>query len=1206
MDDTCAGNMPGGSRRRAVTVLALSAAVLLAAVAPLLAGIFSTKQVGSNSHSSKSAAQRRADWFFRPRAFPAGYIPAGARQKAYLQMREMLERTYGAGRSTSGTAWQSIGPAPTAEAAFGSTSGRVTSLVVDPSDTTNKTVYLGAADGGVWKTTDATNWSPLTDPQPSLAIGSLALDKSTVPPTIYAGTGEENFSADSYYGAGVLKSIDGGQTWTASGVGAFGGATSPMSATADGPYIGAMSVSPNTITHAIVLAGVKGAGSGLPSGIWRSSDGATSWIQVLPSANNVEGTDVAFDPNDSTGMTAYAALGHPDGDAGAGSPCAPATPCNGVYVSSNAGASWTRLTGLDQVTNQTTDGRITLALGPQVSGKTVVYAAIADATSSSADFIGIFKSLDGGVTWAQMTEPPNSFCEPECYYDMALRVSPVDSTVVFAGGASGNGTGSTLYRSIDGANSWQDVTVDQAKNAIHVAQHSIAFSSDGTQLYVGNDGGVWGSSDVTNKSVAAGAQTWNNLNSGSTTSGLSITQFSPGVSIHPASDNVAFGGTQGNAAQLYLGGAWQYTGGEECDGGYTAFDATEPSTIFVTCEDLQQPASVWPFIFRSMTGGLMNDFAPAENGIDTSDSASYLPPLIGDPSKSGAFYLATDRVYRSLDSGSTWAPVSADLTGNPGDYLTAMAVAPNDSNTLYVGAINGIVQVSKNVLSSSVGFAPITAGLPLRSVTALAVDLGDSQTAYVAFSGFSGFDGDAVGHVFQTVNGGAQWNDISGNLPNIPVNAIVVDPDIADTLYVGTDVGVFTTSNSGVSWSPLGTGLPNVVVLSLGLRSASRVLSAGTHGRGVWDLALGGLPAFQLTDLSPVAATAGAPSFPLTVTGSGFTSSSKILLNSTPLTPTTLNADGSLSATVPASSIQAGGVYNVSVMNGSTSSNFLQLAVSNPVPTISALSPTAETVGTTTFTLSVTGTNFVSNSVVNFGNSTLTPATGSTTSTTITVTVPQSSIATASVINVTVTNPAPGGGTSNPEPFDVEDYTYGTVTPAVVTVNSGAIAQFQIPVIALNGLSATLTLACGTGLPGDATCTFNPSTIVPTAAGAVEMLQIQTQHNNSLVPIVNPRQQAPPPLRKYWFVFAAAMLLWFFFWARWLRQAGAHWRRRLALGMSLAGLVFMAALAGCGGGSGQGTPDGTYLVTISATGTTTNLDTSVAVHDTTVTVVVQN
>ena len=1180
----------------------LSALILLVAVAPVVAQKSASKKRPPHS-ATIDLARRRAEWFFHPRAYPAGRIPAGAREAAIKELRKMREESAAATPNVSSLTWQSIGPAPTSQTPFGNTSGRVTALISDPSDATGKTLYLGAADGGVWKTTDLQNWSPLTDDQSSLSIGSLALDATTSPVTLYAGTGEENFARDSYYGAGILKSTDGGQTWTGSGVGIFGGVTAPLNAASGGPFIGAISVDPNSSLHQVVLAAVKGGDPSIPSGIWRSTNGGANWTQVLSASPKVEATDVVFDPNDATGMTAYAALGHPAGDADAGSPCRAAAPCNGVFISTNAGATWTRLTGLDQATDQTQFGRIVLALGPQVSGKTVVYAAIAEANDSSSSFFGLFKSLDAGTTWAELTEPPNNLCNPSCFYDMALRVSPANASLVFAGGSNGGGSGSTLYRSIDGGSTWQDVSIDKSNTAIHSAQHALGFTQDGTSLFVGNDGGVWSSSDVTNTGVAAGSHTWNNLNTGSTTAGLSITQFYPGLSVHPSSDNIAFGGTQGNSAQLFNNNAWVSTGTPQCDGGFTAIDATFPNTVFTTCGDLQQPASVAPFIFRSLSGGFVNDFITVENGINTSDPASYLPPLVGDASRSQTFYLATNRVYQTLDNGNTWTAISTDLTGSLGNFLTALTVAPSDSNTVYVGSIDGIVQVSHNVLSGSAGFAKVISGLPNRSVTSLAVDAADPTLAYVAFSGFSGFNGDTLGHVFMTTNGGGQWNDISGNLPNIPVNAIVADPNTSGTLYIGTDIGAFISTDSGTSWQPLGTSLPNVVVLSLNLRPASRVLTAVTHGRGAWDVSLGGLPALQLTDISPVASNA-APPIDITATGVGFTSQSVIQVSGAPITPTTLNADGTLSASIPATALQGSGVFGITVANGSTVSNSLPFSVTNPPPTISSLSPTSTIVDGETVILTVTGTNFVTNSSINFGNTTLTPSAGST-STSIIATIPTSALATAAAVNVTVTNPAPGGGTSNAVEFDVQDYAFGAVSPTVATIKAGATATFTIPVIALEGFSAVLTVTCGTGLPADGTCTFNPSTITPAAGGVNESLAISTVSNGNIPPANSPRPNLPLS-RGLWLTIAALAALWLATRIRNSSQSNGSIRlpaRRVAMAISLAALIFGATLGGCGGGRGAGTPVGTYQITITANGSASGVTT--ATHTTTVTLIVQ-
>jgi hypothetical protein len=142
-------------------------------------------------------------------------------------------------------------------------------------------------------------------------------------------------------------------------------------------------------------------------------------------------------------------------------------------------------------------------------------------------------------------------------------------------------------------------------------------------------------------------------------------------------------------------------------------------------------------------------------------------------------------------------------------------VAPSDSNTLYIGTSNSKIQVTTNARDgAAAGWTDRSAGLPPRTVTHIAVDPIDSATAYAAFSGFPA-GGDTQGHVFKTVDGGASWTDISGDLPVIPVNAIVVDPDLPRTLYIGTDAGVMATTDGGITWSSLGTGLPRVVVFSL-------------------------------------------------------------------------------------------------------------------------------------------------------------------------------------------------------------------------------------------------------------------------------------------------------------------------------------------------------------------------------------------------------
>ena len=229
----------------------------------------------------------------------------------------------------------------------------------------------------------------------------------------------------------------------------------------------------------------------------------------------------------------------------------------------------------------------------------------------------------------------------------------------------------------------------------------------------------------------------------------------------------------------------------------------------------------------------------ADNGIDGTDNGAFIPPLTMDPSNPNTLYFGTNRLYQTTDAAADWKPISSGLTSGGQSIeatVSAIAVAPTNSNMVYVGTGDGRLWMTT---SAGPGYccSYITNGTPNRSVTAIAVNPTNAQTAYATFSGYSGF-GDTLGHVFKTTNAGTNWTDISSNLPNVPVNDIVVDPDMLSTLYVGTDVGVFASTNGGSTWAPLGTGLPAVVIMSLKLHHAARILRAASYGRSAWDIQL--------------------------------------------------------------------------------------------------------------------------------------------------------------------------------------------------------------------------------------------------------------------------------------------------------------------------------------------------------------------------------
>ena len=761
--------------------------------------------------------RQRMEWFYNQRAFPQKHIPAGVRLRALEQLDRMLAAqgqlaTPDANLSSpsasdlsaaaiSSTVWTPIGPQPTnTPYNVPVVSGRVTALAVDP--TNSNVVYAGAAGGGVWKTTDGgVNWAPLTDRQPSLAVGSIAIDPSNHS-VIYVGTGEENFSADSYFGAGILKSVNAGTSWTQI-KGPFVGQFS-----SDGKYffggaahIGSIAIEPGNSLVMLVAVQMSWDTNSLNfTAVYRTEDGGATWTSVLPVSTYPPdyfkvGTAVLFDPGN--GNIAYAAISGPFNSC---------TSCNsGVYKSLDAGKTWGRIDGSgNNVLPSSSLGRITLAISP--SSPTTLYAGIQD--TSTFGLLGLFKTTDGGANWVKLANTPN-YCVPQCWYDQAIAVAPNNPNLLFVGGGGGNGI---VYRSIDGGLQWTNVTQGANGFVLHADLHALAFSADSSILYLGNDGGVWRASPPTATPVP-----WTELNDA-----LAITEFYFSPSINPKDVTNSFGGTQDNGTQVYSGlPTWNDV---VCgDGGWTAIDPINPSNVYSTC-----PKANGVF-WRSAAGGVYGSWSYVASGININDVMQFLPPLAIDSLHPANLYFGTYRIYQSTNSASTWTAISPDLAN--GLELTTIAVAPTDSSTVYTGTRGGVIQVTTNALA---GIGAIwknhSAGLPYRYITQVTVDPHISTTAYVALSGFN------AGHVFRTNDGGLTWKDLSGNLPNIPVNAIAIDPVLANTYYVATDIGVFRTRNGGVTWSSLGTGLPRVTVLGITLHNSTRTLRASTHGRSMWDI----------------------------------------------------------------------------------------------------------------------------------------------------------------------------------------------------------------------------------------------------------------------------------------------------------------------------------------------------------------------------------
>ena len=755
--------------------------------------------------------------------------------------------------------------------------GRMTAVAV----AANGDVFAGGADGGIWKSTDrGAHWTPVGDQLGTMSIGALLIvNGSRGRYTVYAGTGEANTSSDSYAGIGVLKSTDGGSSWSLMPTAAVNADGTPNS---------------SDLTGALNFRLLSAGGylyAATSHGLFRINPATDSqWTRILQFDSQYPGgttdspnlrnwdmiTDVIALPGSGHLL---AAAGWRNGD-----------PTNGLYETFDSGTTFAHLSNPNGFVPASAQGRISLAASSD--GGTIVAvvqsaSAFVKGNASGTILAGVYESNDGANgPWnqiassgklsssgsAEATSAMRGY-KPgvQAWYNQFVAVDPADANHIYLGLEE-------VYETTNGGSSWNTLgpywnltlkcfsytpfegTCNHMET--HSDQHAIALDTANGRntLFIGNDGGMW------SKSMSDHTQgNWTDLNQT-----LNTLQYYSAVG---ANDGSLYGGMQDNGSALtfptpgtVVGDTYapvaatsvQVFGG---DGGYTIVDPNNSQNVITEYTGLASA--------RSNDGGQtwVNNNPPDPN-------ARFIAPIVRDYTLpvqangdahilSGGAYV-WDSVKGFNTNSADWSNIY-DLTQGgafPSRQTTAIGAAtvggistvwaawcgPCNPNAAGNGFHSGVVVLRNSGPGTAyqlvASYTP-SSGFPNRYITGVFVNRTNPDDAYLTFSGYSrhwyaGALDPGVGHVYEVSPAGAvDRSDGSVKLIDAPANDILVTNG---KLIVGTDFGVYASADNGNSWYRLGSNLPNVVVDQLTLANGGTSILAATHGRGLWTYPLTALP----------------------------------------------------------------------------------------------------------------------------------------------------------------------------------------------------------------------------------------------------------------------------------------------------------------------------------------------------------------------------
>jgi photosystem II stability/assembly factor-like uncharacterized protein len=826
----------------------------------------------------KEMAYNRSLDFFNRRFKYIGFIPPGTREIQINQIRNLRERRDRMRQKKNLSEdlfeepepsppvpmvcnWTPVGagPVPKGQTEGSPTqpiAGRTISIAIDP--VTPGRVYIGTAGGGVWKSIDnGVTWSPKTDYNMSMAIGSLAIDPNNNL-RIFAGTGEYHHTSTgglTYYGNGILRSEDGGETWTELATNTLerdeisrilfdptdptsqrmflSSATGVYESTSGGTMWSQLRAGSASdlvlIVDPVLPQTIKLIGSFYGSGLWTSTRTGTSWsnwTQITDTTFPTNFDRIAMGQSKNNPNTIYVifAKAYDSGIAivkttDAGSSWAPVTvrlnkEANGATMNTLGHAHSLTIPASDLIAPPVAHSYTTSSSSPGPPPHTHTFTLAASEIQELAGGNRIYKQTDPDATGHQHYFLIKTIAQT--WYNLHIAVHPNDTNIIYFGEIR-------LWKNTSGGGVFNDITDGEPVGppppgvpiGIHVDQHAFAFDPSNSDIvWACNDGGVYRSEN--------GGQTWSHRNRD-----LATLQYMH-VSSHPQWEAVMLGGTQDNGTHRYSGNpAWEFSA--YGDGGFTAIDPNNPTRMY--------HGYVRNIFYRSDSAGALGTWT-LKKGAITGDPEFY-PPFTLDPSNPDVCYFGNNKLWRSPDNADNWSAITNVLTGN----ITAIAVHPTDSTTIYLGTSQGSVyRVQKT--GSTWTLADVTTtdltGPDLPSglyISDLAVDT--AGTVWVTFSSVTWTESTGEftnNHVYRRLSGGNSWETRSNGLAQAnPINTIVIDPTNSNRLFCGGDLGVFRTEDAGGMWTAWDEGLPNVPVFHLEIHNPLRLMRAATHGRSVWE-----------------------------------------------------------------------------------------------------------------------------------------------------------------------------------------------------------------------------------------------------------------------------------------------------------------------------------------------------------------------------------